>query len=182
MLTHCRAGEYLAKHSSEARVEHFRSACPEDLSVVPVAAALPLGTPSFSVSAVVRSFDYRKIEPRLCMQKPAMTKILQFPRGGNSPTTSENSASDGSAMAPPQRKDTKAASFTKGMIKGLWLLTGLMWPLLRRVFALDLVFQFVRMLWHWNTPDLHAGWTFMLHFALFCTLYYFVAVYEPEGE
>jgi hypothetical protein len=111
-----------------------------------------------------------------------MTKILQFPGGGNSPTVSENSANDGSAAAPPQRKDTKAASFIKGVIKGIWILTGLMWPLLRRVFALDMVFQFVRMLWHWNTPGIHAGLTFMLHFALFCTLYYFVAVYEPEGE
>lgn len=95
-----------------------------------------------------------------------MTKILQFPAGGNSPTPSEESKNDDSAAAPQQRKHTKAASVAKGMLKGLWVLTGLTWPLLRRVFALDLVFQFVRMLWHWNTPGLHAGWTFMLHYCV----------------
>jgi hypothetical protein len=52
-----------------------------------------------------------------------MTMILQFPGGGNSPTPSEKSANDDSVAAPPQRKHTKAASFAKGMIKCIWVLS-----------------------------------------------------------
>jgi hypothetical protein len=55
-----------------------------------------------------------------------------------------------------------------------------MWPLLRWIVAYEVLWQLLRMLWYWNTPGVHAGWTFLLHFALLTALTYFVAVYEPK--
>ena len=30
----------------------------------------------------------------------------------------------------------------------------------------DLLYQFFRMLYHWHTPGMHPGWTFLLHYGV----------------
>ena len=67
------------------------------------------------------------------------------------------------------------------MLKAVWVTTVLVWPILKWVIALDCVFQLVRMIYHWNTSGMYAGWTFMLHFAVLTALTYFVSVYKPKG-
>ena len=57
----------------------------------------------------------------------------------------------------------------------------LMWPVLRWVLAIDVTWQFVRMLYFWNTAGTFAGFAFLLHFGAFSALTYFVAVYRPRG-
>lgn len=72
----------------------------------------------------------------------------------------------------------KAAS---GVVKTLWFVVALVWPFLRWVVALDVVFQGLVMVWHWDTPGSHAGWTFALHFAVLVALTFFVSVFKPQG-
>ena len=57
----------------------------------------------------------------------------------------------------------------------------MLWPFLKWVVALDCVYQLVRMMYHWNTPGVFAGFTFMLHFGAFVALTYFVSLYKPRG-
>ena len=68
-----------------------------------------------------------------------------------------------------------------GLVKVVWVVAVLVWPVLKWVVTLDVLFQFVRMLYHWNTPGIFAGWTFMLHFAVLTALTYFVSMYKPKG-
>ena len=68
-----------------------------------------------------------------------------------------------------------------GLVKVVWVVAVLVWPVLKWVVTLDVLFQFVRMLYHWNTPGVFAGWTFMLHFTVLTALTYFVSMYKPKG-
>ena len=51
----------------------------------------------------------------------------------------------------------------------------LCWPMLRWLMSLDVFIQFVRMLWYWNTPGVHAGATFAFHFAVLVAMTWFVS-------
>ncbi|WP_017169813.1 KleE stable inheritance protein [Xanthomonas phaseoli] len=100
-----------------------------------------------------------------------MSKIIKFP-----------------AMAEPPREakpapvlTPKGSGILAGIVKAVWIVTVLVWPFLRWIVALDVTFQFVRMLWHWHTPGVHAGWTFLLHFAVLTALTYFVSLFKPKG-
>ncbi|MGO9375194.1 MAG: KleE stable inheritance protein [Syntrophobacteraceae bacterium] len=57
------------------------------------------------------------------------------------------------------------------------LILALIWPLLRcAIFVVkwvaiiacgaDLLYQFFAMLYHWHTPGMHPGWTFLLHYGV----------------
>ncbi|CAE6823575.1 hypothetical protein R69658_05962 [Paraburkholderia aspalathi] len=103
-----------------------------------------------------------------------MTKIIKFP-GMVEPTVEARPAAKTAPTA------FKGKGFLDGVVKTLWVMTVLVWPLLRWVAALDVVFQFARMLWKWDTPGAYAGWTFLLHFAVLTALTYFVTLYKPKG-
>lgn len=75
----------------------------------------------------------------------------------------------------------EAARGGNPVLKAIWVLTVLLWPVLRYVVILDCVYQFFRMLWFWTTPGTFAGFTFMLHFAVLTGLTWFVSVYQPKG-
>ena len=55
----------------------------------------------------------------------------------------------------------------------------LCWPLLRWLMSLDVFVQFVRMLWYWNTPGVHAGITFAVHFAVLVAMTWFASTQRP---
>lgn len=63
----------------------------------------------------------------------------------------------------------------------VWLVLVCVWPLLRWLAGIDLCFQLIRTTYYWNTPNVYAGWTFLLHFAVFTALTYLVAVHRPAG-
>lgn len=67
------------------------------------------------------------------------------------------------------------------IIQGLWVITVLLWPLLKWVLAMDCLYQLGRMLYYWDTPGVHGGWVFVLHFTFFTVLTYFVSGYKPKG-
>jgi hypothetical protein len=67
------------------------------------------------------------------------------------------------------------------IIRGVWVCTVILWPVLRWVIAFDCVAQLIKAMYHWNTPGSHAGLVFILHFLAFSALTYFVSAYRPKG-
>jgi hypothetical protein len=63
----------------------------------------------------------------------------------------------------------------------LQIVVALLWPWLKWVLAIDVTWQLARMVYHWQTPGVHAGWTFLGHFAVLIALTYFVAVRRSQG-
>ncbi|MEW7981762.1 MAG: hypothetical protein G8D58_14015, partial [gamma proteobacterium symbiont of Phacoides pectinatus] len=49
------------------------------------------------------------------------------------------------------------------------------------VFAKYARFLIANYIYHWNTPDVYAGWTFLLHFAVLTVLTYVMANWKPKG-
>lgn len=75
----------------------------------------------------------------------------------------------------------KGVDIGPAVLKGVWVLTVLAWPLLKWVVSIDCFYQLLRMVYHWDTPDVYAGWTFFLHFTVLTALTYFVSYYKPKG-
>lgn len=101
-----------------------------------------------------------------------MTNIINFPRRvkpdiGNAPK-----------VALPK---LETAGVGASVVKGLWVVTVLVWPILKWFLSIDCFFQFIRMIYHWDTPSVHAGVTFLAHFATLTALTYFVSVFKPKG-
>lgn len=83
---------------------------------------------------------------------------------------------------PMNGNSTKGRVLFAGLVKVVWFVAVLVWPILKWVLSIEVFFQMLRMFYHWNTPGIHAGWTFMLHFAVLTALTYFVAFYKPKGS
>lgn len=67
------------------------------------------------------------------------------------------------------------------LLKFVWVVVVLLWPILKWVVSIDCVVQLLRTMYYWNTAGVHAGWTFALHFAALTALTYFVSIYKPKG-
>ena len=87
----------------------------------------------------------------------------------------------------PQPKHGPVAQAKRPALSGaaslrqiVWVIVVLCWPLLRFVMVCDVLFQLLRALVLWDTPGTHAGWAFILHYAFFCYLTWFVAYGNPD--
>ena len=111
-----------------------------------------------------------------------MTKIIQFPRRTREPELAQG-ALDKPVLLDQARAqlDAKGNALLAGLVKIVWVVTVLLWPLLKWIVSFDVVIQFGRMVYYWNTPGSHAGFTFLLHFAVLTALVYFVSLYKPNG-
>jgi len=69
----------------------------------------------------------------------------------------------------------------KGLWASVWLVLACLWIMGRWIAGIDLLFQLIRTAYFWNTPNVYAGWTFLLHFAVFTAWTCFVAVYRPAA-
>jgi len=98
----------------------------------------------------------------------AMTNIINFPRPGLNLIKVE--------------LNPKKPGMVSAVIKGVWVFTVLFWPFIRFFLSIDCAFQFVRMIYFWNTLGMYAGWTFMIHFAVLTVFTYFVSIYKPNTE
>ncbi len=91
----------------------------------------------------------------------------------------------GMAGANPRDRGFKArrvvALILNGSVKGLWVFAVLLWPFLKWVFSIEVFVRLLMMLYHWNEPASHAGWTFALHFLGLAAMTYFVGCYKPKG-
>jgi hypothetical protein len=99
-----------------------------------------------------------------------MTNIINFPR----------QAKPVIEIATPVPKPVKIG-IGAAMVKAVWVVMVLLWPILKWIISIDCVFQLIRMLYYWNTPGLHVGVTFLFHFAVLTMFTYFVSVYRPKG-
>lgn len=81
----------------------------------------------------------------------------------------------------PQAATLKARVQWGPIIRAVWVCTVILWPILRWLIALDCVIQFLKTMYHWNTPGSHATLVFILHFFALSALTYFVSAYLPKG-
>ena len=106
-----------------------------------------------------------------------MSKIIKFPGVPVEPK----------APAPPHKAPSKpaprftTATIVNALVRLIWVVTVLVWPVAKWIISIDVFFQFLRMFYHWDTPGVHAGWTFLAHFAVLTALTYFVSLYKPKG-
>ena len=106
-----------------------------------------------------------------------MTNIIQFPTKGNSPPAPNPPP----PSLQPTRLDGATGKAILSLIKVVWVGTVLVWPLLKRLVSIDVLFQLIRMVHHWGTPGVYVIWTFLLHFAVLTALTCFVSIYKPKG-
>ncbi len=104
-----------------------------------------------------------------------MSNIVKFPRATKLPVIKPVE------LTPPTVPKVIDQGLLAGLVKFLWVATVLVWPILRWILSIEVFFQFARMLYHWNTPGVLAGWTFLLHFAVLTAITYFVSIYKPKG-
>jgi hypothetical protein len=109
-----------------------------------------------------------------------MSNIVKFPRL-TKPPPPEPVEPPPAAAPPPVLPEQQGRGFVAALIRFVWVATVLVWPILKWIAAIEVFFQFVRMLYHWNTPGVYAGWTFLLHFGVLTALTYFVSIYKPKG-
>jgi len=108
-----------------------------------------------------------------------MSNVIKFPKKVEQPAAPEP-VQPAPASVPGVQK-VEGQGLLAGLVKFVWMATVLVWPILRWVVSLEVLFQLLRMFYHWRTPGVHAGWTFLLHFAVLAALTYFVSVYKPKG-
>lgn len=102
-----------------------------------------------------------------------MSNIIKFPKAIEQ-TAAPEPVRSAPAKAP-------GAGLLAGLDKFVWVVTVLLWPILKWVLSIATSFQFVRMLYHWNTPGVYAGWTFLAYFAVLTAITYYVSIYRPKG-
>lgn len=103
-----------------------------------------------------------------------MAKIIPFPKAAAPPVRA--------AEIPKAVKDRREGlGFIGGLLLAVWMLTVLLWGLLRWVLAVVVFWQFCRMVYFWDTPGVYAGWQFLAYFAAFSALHYYVGIYRPKG-
>jgi hypothetical protein len=88
---------------------------------------------------------------------------------------------EGQAKGHWSMEAVEQAKRRAGLVKFVWVATVLVWPILKWVLSIATFFQFVRMLYHWNTPGVYAGWSFLAYFAVLTAITYFVSIYKPKG-
>jgi hypothetical protein len=107
-----------------------------------------------------------------------MSNIIKFP------VKAKPSAQAAPQLVASQHKpmrDAPRLTLFEHVMRVIWLLVVLTWPLVSWVGSIYVFFQFLRMLYHWNTPGSYAGWSFLAHFAVLVVLMCFITMYKPKG-
>ena len=107
-----------------------------------------------------------------------MSNIDKPPRQTNATVTKPSVPVNAGVAETTTDSKNKASTSVIAIVQ---FVVALLWPVLKWVLAIDVTWQFVRMLYFWNTPGTYAGFAFLLHFSAFSALIYFVAVYRPPG-
>lgn len=111
-----------------------------------------------------------------------MSNIVKFPKALKPP------APVAEVVTPAPSPTTRTRGLRRVLLglvtfldRAVWIMTLLLWPVIKFVGVICLLIQFVRMVYHWNTPGMHAGWTFVLMFAALVAINCYVAIYKPKG-
>nr|BCT99932.1 stable inheritance protein [uncultured bacterium] len=107
-----------------------------------------------------------------------MSNIIKFPKKVERPAAN---APVKPVAAPAAPKKAAGAGLLAGLVKFVWVATALVWPILKWVLSIMTFFQLLRMFYHWNTPGVYAGWSFLAYFAVLTAITYFVSIYKPKG-
>lgn len=108
-----------------------------------------------------------------------MTNIVKFPK---KPVPTHPETTKPSSVVPGvPRKPNWWSRAWSGLLKVIWMLTVIIWPLLRWVISVASVCLFIRMIYYWDTPGIHAGVDFILSFFILTVLTYYVSHYKPKG-
>lgn len=107
-----------------------------------------------------------------------MSNIIHFPKAIKRPV---RRAPMTPVDVPGAPKKALGAGLLTGLIRSIWVIAVLVWPILKWVLSIITSFHFVRMLYHWNTPGVYAGWSFLGYFAVLTAITYFVSIYKPKG-
>lgn len=110
-----------------------------------------------------------------------MSNIIKFPRSEQFKPVSPVPVASVNQDKLDKVSNQKGKTFVSGMLRFFWIAVVLVWPVLKWLVSIEVFFQFIRMLYHWNTSGVYAGWTFLLHFAMLTALTYFVSIYKPNG-
>lgn len=121
------------------------------------------------------------IEPANEVEGQAMSNIIKFPRNEQFKPPSPAPVVLVNQDKLDKASNQKGKTFVSRMLSFFWIAVVLIWPVLKWLVSIEVFFQFIRMLYHWNTSDVYAGWTFLLHFAMLTALTYFVSIYKPNG-
>lgn len=108
-----------------------------------------------------------------------MAKIIEFP---NKPKEVTQPIADTTKHKSNLMIGKVIAKIFRVTIDVIWVVTGLFFPLLSWIIALDCVVQFIRMMYYWHDKNVHAGVTFLLHFAVLTSLYFFTFLYRPKNN
>jgi Uncharacterized KleE stable inheritance protein len=79
-----------------------------------------------------------------------------------------------------QRPKVFASRLLSLVMRSIWLLAVMTWPVLRWIVALDVTIHFFRMLVIFADKGIYADWTFIAHFTFLVALTYFVTAYKPH--
>lgn len=75
----------------------------------------------------------------------------------------------------------KKSTLIQNVIKVVWVVTVLVWPILKWVFSIEIFFQLIKFMINWDKEGIYAGIDFFSHFALLTALTYFVSIYKPKN-
>ncbi len=110
-------------------------------------------------------------------------KIYQFPRFDRAGAISIDSSWNALNASKGSRQAHKTVAWKMILhwpIGLVWLLVGMLWPFLNWMGAMDVLFQWLRVLCYSNTPDVHATLQAGIHTACYLLLSAFVYLYRPS--
>ena len=102
-----------------------------------------------------------------------MSKIIKFPSVHNPSVSPIHSNVENITAGKGKRLSTFLLRF-------IWVVTVLVWPVLKWILSIEVFYRLIRMWYHWNTPDVYVGWTFLSHFLVLTALTYYVSIYKPR--
>jgi hypothetical protein len=111
--------------------------------------------------------DERKVK------KMTNTNVIAFPKRVDAARASKDD------MKPPV-DNAKVRKLAGSVLYGFMVVLAAFWPIVRWILSIDVFFRFLVMLWRWNTPGAHAGWTFAFHLGVLVTLTLLLATYKPK--
>ncbi|MCK9709846.1 KleE stable inheritance protein [Pseudomonas syringae] len=106
--------------------------------------------------------------------------VIKFP-GTHVAQEAENAPAAGPTTSVKKSLASILKKTMDNALTALWFVVVLCWPVLRWVLGLDVALRFALMCWHWDDSSSHAGWTFVLHFAVLVALTAFVSAFKPQS-
>lgn len=102
-----------------------------------------------------------------------MGRVIVFPAHSTvRPPTVEGASP---VTAPSASRGAARPGILSRIFSIAWIFFLLTWPLAQWVVAFDIVYEFLRALYYWNTPGVYAGFTFVIHLIAGSALTYLVA-------